>query len=102
MAIGIWTPTLLSAVQVSFPDRLTVFANKIQQVTLAAGTHMRFINLGCHPVYIHTAAPATDTIGLTGTPICGDSNVVLPRASPIWIYSPYDNATTIIDTGTLT
>lgn len=102
MAIGIWTPVLLSAVQVVFPERLNVFANKLQTTALAAGTHMRFTNMHCHPVYIHSSAPADDVAGLKGTPIYEDSDVVLPRVSPIWIYSPYDNATVIVDVGALT
>lgn len=102
MAIGIWTPVLLSAVQVIFPDRINNFAAKLKTTALAAGTHMRFTNMHCHPVYIHSAAPTDDTVGLTGTPIYDNSHVVLPRVSPIWIYSPYDNAVVIVDVGALT
>lgn len=103
MAIGIWTPVLLSARQVSFPDLLNNFAAKVRTVTsLAAGTHMRFTNLGCYPIYVHTSAPANDTVGLTGVPIGPNSNLVLPQAPNLWIYSPYENGTTIIDIGTLT
>lgn len=102
MAIGIWTPVVLSGVQVTFPDLLNNFANKLKTTALLAGTHMRFNNLTCHPVYIHTSAPADDVAGLKGNPVQGQANVVMPRVSPIWIYSPYDNATVIVDVGTLT
>lgn len=102
MAIGIWTPVLLSGVQVVFPERLNVFANKLKSQALAAGTHMRFINMGCHPVYIHTTAPADDVAGLTGNPVTEQSIVVMPRVSPVYVYSPYDNTTLLIDVGTLT
>lgn len=102
MAIGIWTPVLLSAVQVVFPERLNQFVNKVKTTPLAAGTHMRFINMNCHPVYIHSSAPADDVAGLKGTPVVRQSIVVLPRVSPIWIYSPYENETVIVDVGTLT
>lgn len=102
MAIGIWTPVVLSGVQVVFSDRLYTFANKLKAQALAAGTHMRFINLGCHPVYIHTTVPANDAAGLTGNPVCGESNVVMPRVATVYVYSPYDNTTLLIDVGTLT
>lgn len=102
MAIGIWTPTVLSGVQVIFPERLNTFANKLKSQVLVAGTHMRFINMGCHPVYIHTTAPADDVAGLKGNPVCGESNVVMPYVSPVYVYSPYDNTTLLIDTGALT
>lgn len=102
MAIGIWTPTLLSGVQVIFPDRLYAFANKVKSQALAAGTHMRFINMGCHPVYIHTTNPADDAAGLTGNPVVGQSVVVMPRVATVYIYSPYENTTLLIDTGALT
>lgn len=102
MALGIWTPVLLSAKQVTFPDLLTVFANKVKQVSPAAGTHVRFTLLGCFPVYVHTSAPANDTVGLTGIPIGKDSDVVLPHTANLWIYSPYEMGTVIVDTGTLT
>ncbi len=102
MSIGIWAPVVLSGVQVIFPDRLNTFANKLKSQTLAAGTHMRFINMNCHPVYIHTTAPADDAAGLTGNPVVGQANVVMPRVSPVYIYSPYENATVLVDVGTLT
>ena len=102
MAIGIWTPTLLSGVQVIFPDRLNNLAAKVKSQALAAGTHMRFINMGCHPVYIHTTEPLTDAAGLTGNPVCCESNVVMPRVATVWVYSPYENTTLLIDTGALT
>lgn len=102
MAIGIWTPTLLSCVRVIFPDRLNNFEAKLKQQALAAGTHMRFINMGCYPVYIHTTAPADDVAGLTGNPVEGMANVVMPRQATIWVYSPYENTTLLIDTGALT
>lgn len=102
MAIGIWTPVLLSAKQVTFPDLLNVFTNKVKQVSPTAGTHVRFTLLGCFPVYVHTAAPANDTVGLTGIPIGPHSQVVVPHAANLWIYSPYEMGTVIVDTGTLT
>lgn len=102
MSVGIWTPVVLSGVQVVFPERLNTFANKLQQATLLAGTHMRFINMRCHPVYIHTTAPADDVAGLKGNPVVGESSVVMPRVSPVYIYSPYENTTLLIDVGTLT
>lgn len=102
MATGIWTPVLLSGVQVVFSDRLNTFANKLKSQALAAGTHMRFTNTGCLPVYIHTTAPADDAAGLTGNPIHGSCDVVMPRVSPVYIYSPYENTSLIIDVGTLT
>lgn len=102
MAIGIWTPVVLSGVQVIFPERLNALANKVKSQALAVGTHMRFINMGCHPVYIHTTEPLTDAAGLTGNPVTEQSMVVMPRVSPVWVYSPYDNTTLLIDVGTLT
>lgn len=102
MSVGIWTPVVLSCVQVVFPERLNVFANKLQTTPLLAGTHMRFTNMGCQPVYIHTSAPADDVAGLKGNPINEESSVVMPRVSPIWIYSPYENQTVLVDVGTLT
>lgn len=102
MAIGIWTPVALSTVQVVFPDRLNNFAAKLKTVNLAVGTHMRFTNMGCLPVFIHSAAPADDATGFQGTPITDETEVVLPRVSPIWIYSPYENISLNIDVGTLT
>lgn len=102
MSVGIWTPVLLSTVQVIFPDRLNNFTAKLQTTALAAGTHMRFTLQGCEPVYIHSSAPANDTDGLKGTPITNESEIVLPRVSPIWIYSPHENQVVNIDVGALT
>lgn len=102
MAIGIWTPVVLSGVQVVFPDRLNTFANKLKSQALAAGTHMRFTVMGCHPVYIHTTAPADDAAGLTGNPVGEDSEVVMPRVATVYIYCPYENGVVIVDVGTLT
>lgn len=102
MSVGIWTPVVLSGVQVTFPDRLNNFAAKLQTTALAAGTHMRFTVMGCLPVYIHTSAPADDVAGMKGNPINEDSCVVMPRVSPIWIYSPYENTTVLVDVGALT
>lgn len=102
MAIGIWTPVVLSGVQVIFPQRINTFAAKLKSQALAAGTHMRFINMSCHPVYIHTTAPADDIAGLTGNPIQGQSCVVMPRVATVYVYSPYDATTLLIDVGTLT
>ncbi|MNO03731.1 hypothetical protein D3C81_2245170 [compost metagenome] len=58
--------------------------------------------MGCYPVYIHTSAPANDAAGLTGNPVTEQSEVVMPRVTPIWVYSPYENTTLLIDTGALT
>jgi len=102
MSVGIWTPVVNSAVQVVFGDRLNTFANRLKTTALLAGTHMRFTNMGCLPIYVHSTAPADDAAGLTGTPICEYHDVVLPRVSPIWIYSPYENITVLIDVGALT
>lgn len=102
MAIGIWTPVLGSAVQMVFPDRLNILAARVQTTALAAGAHMRFTNLGCHPVFVHSANPNSDATGFTGTPVGPGHDVVLPRVSPVWVYSPYENLSLSIDVGTLT
>lgn len=102
MATGIWTPVYGSTQHIVFSDPINNFEAKLQEVTVAAGDHMRFTNMTCHPVFIHTAEPTDDVDGLTGVPIAEDSNIVLPRVSPIWIYSPYDNAIIHLDVGTLT
>ena len=102
MAIGIWTPIVLSGVQVTFPDLLNNFTNKLKSTALVAGTHMRFTNMSCHPVYIHTTAPADDIAGLKGNPVTAENCIVMPRVSPVYLYSPYDNTTVIVDVGTMT
>ena len=103
MAVGIWTPVVLSNVKLVFSDRLNTFANKLQTTALVAGTHMMVRPSGCQgPVYVHTSAPADDTAGFTGTPVTEDMEFVMPRVSPIWIYCPYDNAMVDICVGALT
>lgn len=102
MALGIWTPVALSTVQIVFGDLLKTYSDRTRTTALAAGTHMRVTNLGCYPVFIHSADPVNDATGMLGVPLCEDSEVVLPRVSPIWIYSPYEQQTILIDVGTLT
>jgi hypothetical protein len=102
MATGIWTPVERSGVTVVFDDRLNIFANKPKSTALAAGTHMKFTISGCHPVFVSTAAPANDTAGFTGTAVSPGDCIVLPRVSPVYIYSPYENATVHVSVGALT
>lgn len=102
MAIGIWTPVYASTQKVVFGERLSTLANKKQTLAVPAGAHMKITNMGCHPVFIHNSDPASDDFGLTGVPICGGYDVVLPRITPIWIYSPYDNSTVHVTVGALT
>lgn len=101
MAIGIWTPVVGSGIQIVFEERLSTHTAKVRTTALAAGTHMRFTVMGCHPVYICAANPATDDNGFAGTPIAPGTDVVMPRVSPIWVFSPYDNTTVIADVGVL-
>lgn len=101
MAVGIWTPVVLSNVKLVFSDRLNNFAAKLQTTALIAGTHMMVRPYGCNPVYVHTSAPADDAAGFTGTPVTEDMEFVMPRVSPVWIYCPYDNTHVDICVGTL-
>lgn len=102
MTVGIWTPVANSNVQLVFGDRLNNFAAKLQTTALVAGTHMMIRVNGCQPVYVHTTAPANDAAGFTGVPVSEDVEFVMPRTSPIWIYSPYENATIDICVGAMT
>lgn len=102
MTVGIWTPVARSTVQLIFSDRLRPFANTVKSSALAAGTHMMVRTMGCHPVFVHDTAPTTDAEGLMGVPVCAGVEFVMPRVSPVYIYSPYDNATVHISVGAMT
>lgn len=103
MTVGIWTPVVGSTKVVAFgPELLNSLANRTRTITLVAGTHMLITVLGCLPVFIHTAEPTTDDIGYTGVPVTSNEAFIMPAATQIWIYSPYEVVTVIASVGTLT
>lgn len=102
MTIGIWTPVAGSTKIVAYgPESLRFFKDRVRAVTLVAGTHLKVKVLGCFPVFIHTVEPVSEDVGITGIPVGPDTNFVIPASTNIWIYSPYEVVTVILDVGTL-
>lgn len=106
MSIAIWTPVANTTKLVTFGDPLLRnFSDRIRAVTLTAGPHIKFVNLGCQPIFlVPSPAPTTDADALArGTPVAAEPDVVIAAAPGAYtIYSPYEALSLIYSEGTLT
>ncbi|WP_411706267.1 hypothetical protein [Edaphovirga cremea] len=105
MAIGIWTGVAGTTKLTAFGDLLSTLANKVKPLTVTAGPHVRFVNMGCLPFFVvPSPTPASDADGLArGIPVSGDEESVLALAAgSYFIYSPYERLSLISTEGTLT
>lgn len=106
MSIGIWTQVAGTTKLVTFGDPiLRTFADRTRAITLTAGPHVRFINMGCQPLFlVPTPAPTLDSDALArGIPINSEPDAVIAAAPGAYtLYSPYEAMTVIYSEGTLT
>lgn len=105
MSIGIWTAAPNSTKLVTFGNpRLSTLADKTRTMVVALGPHVKFVNLGCEPIFVVPApVPTTDDDALArGIPVSGEPEVVLALAQATYtIYSPYEALSLIYSEGTL-
>lgn len=105
MAIGIWTAAPNSTKLVTFGNPLlSTFADKVRPMVVALGPHVRFVNMGCKPVFVvPSPVPTTDTDALArGIPVSPEPDDVLALAQATYtLYSPYESLTLLYSEGTL-
>lgn len=106
MSLGIWTPVSGTTKLITFGDpTLRTLADKLRSLTVTTGPHLRFVSMGCHPVFIVPApVPTTEADAfLRGIPVAPDSGVVVAGAAGTYtLYSPYEALALITTEGTLT
>ena len=106
MSIGIWAAVTGSTKLTTFGDPvLKTLADKTRAITVSTGPHLRFINLGCQPVFLVPApVPTTDIDALTrGIPVAAEADVVLAAAAGAYtLYSPYEALSILTTEGTQT
>ena len=105
MSIGIWTGAPGTTKLVTFGDPLLrTFADRTRAITLTTGPHVKFINMGCQPLFIVPGAvPTTDADALLrGIPVAVDPDEVIAAAPGNYtLYSPYESLTVLYTEGTL-
>ena len=106
MATGIWTPVVSTTKLVTFGDpTLKTFADKIRSITITSGPHVRFVSMGCAPLFVVSgAAPVTEADALLrGVPVgTEDTDVIAMAAGTYTLYSPYEALSLLYSEGTLT
>jgi hypothetical protein len=106
MSIGIWTAVAGTTKLTTFGNPLlTALADRTRSLVVTAGPHLRFVNLGCAPVFlVPSPVPTTDGDALTrGIPVAAESDVVLAAAPGTYtLYSPYESLSLLTTEGTLT
>jgi hypothetical protein len=105
MSIGIWTSVAGSTKLNTFGDPLLrTLADRTRSITVTTGPHLRFVNMGCEPVFlVPTPVPTTDIDALTrGIPVPAESDVVIAAAAGTYtLYSPYESLSLLTTEGTL-
>lgn len=105
MSIGIWTPAAGTTKLNTFGDPvLRTLSDKLRSLTVTAGPHLRFVNLGCEPVFlVPSPVPTTEPDALArGIPVAAESDVVIAAAPGTYsLYSPYEALSILTTEGTL-
>lgn len=106
MSIGIWTSAANSTKLTTFGGPLlSTFADKVRPLVVTLGPHVKFVNMGCMPLFVVPApAPTTDADALArGIPVGTEPQVVLALAQATYtLYSPYETLSLLTSEGTLT
>lgn len=106
MSTGIWTGSPGTTKLVTFGGPLlSTFADKTRPMTVTLGPHVRFVNMGCLPLFVVPApVPTTDADALArGIPVGTEPSVVLALAQASYtLYSPYESLSALYSEGTLT
>ncbi|QHJ80718.1 MAG: hypothetical protein [Bacteriophage sp.] len=106
MSTGIWTGVANSTKLTTFGSPLlSTFADKVRSLVVTAGPHVRFVNMGCLPLFVvPTPVPTTDADALArGIPVGTEPSIVLALAAGTYtLYSPYESLSLLSSEGTLT
>lgn len=106
MSTGIWTPVASTTKLVTFGSpTLRAFADKVRSITTTAGPHVRFVSMGCMPLFVISGAvPTTDDDALLrGVPVgTEDTDVIAMAPGTYTLYSPYESLSVLYSEGTLT
>ena len=106
MSTGIWTPVANTTKLVTFGEPLLRnFVDRVRSITTTAGPHVRFVSLGCLPLFVVSGAvPTTDADALArGVPVgTEDTDIIAMAPGTYTLYSPYESLSVLFSEGTLT